>query len=256
MEPNFRSMIPLRRAIIAGCATIFLLLVVTVWENVQQVEELPEEFPVNTPPSDWTYKFQTGQVKMDDPRRPLYILNQNHPAFMMDHVMSAETQSLHRFICEVTSMDEETVWILLQGCREQRLSLWVVLALIDQETGGTFQADLVGRDRDRGYMQITPITERHLFQIHGSNWHFEYNPEDIFEPWYNLTLGMRYLRELADRQMELDWPRVLSEYNYGPVGLSRYHRRNGTYETGYSRRVMEKSLKWEKAYLESNGEYD
>ncbi len=245
-----------RRGVLVGCLAIVLLLAVMTWLDELRMEGLREEPPTSRVPGDWTIKYQTGQVKLDDSRRPLYVLNKSHPSYLLDHVMSAETQSLHRFICEATPMDVETAWMLLQGSREHRLSLWIVLALIDQETGGTFQADLVGRDRDRGYMQITPITERHLFQIHGSGWHFDYNPEDIFEPWYNLTLGMGYLRELADRQMELDWGRVLSEYNYGPVGLSRYYRRTGTYETGYSRQVLEKSLKWEKAYREFHGDYD
>lgn len=249
-------MIHKRLMVLVGSLMAILLLIFMLKQAVRLPEEAPEEPLVTGSPDDWTLRYQAGQVKMDDPRRPLYAMNQYHPAFSLDHLMSAEVQSLHRFVHAMTPMDTETVWMLLQGCREHRLSLWIVLALIDQETGGAFQPDLVGRDRDRGYMQITPITERHLFQNHGSSWHFDYNPEDIFEPWYNLTLGMRYLRELADRHMELDWSRVLSEYNYGPMGLTRYYRRNGTYETDYSRRVIEKSVAWEKTYRESGGTYD
>ena len=232
--------------VILGLLAALFIVLFTLIPDMQ--DEAPEEEPAGWQPSPWVVQYQTRQIPLEDPRRHLIAASHHHPELALEKLMSAEQVSRMRFLKANTPLDVEAAWMLIQGCEELNIPLWMVLALIDIETGGTFQEDLVGSHRDRGYMQITPITERHLFQRHGSRWRFDYNPEDIFQPWYNLNLGIRYLRELADSQEEVNWTRVLSQYNYGPEGLDRFHNRTGTYETGYSRRVMEKKQEWEKTY--------
>lgn len=180
--------------------------------------------------------------------RTLFISNKRLADYRVDKALSAETISRMNFMAEETGLTEEAAWLLLQGCEALHLDPWLVLAVIDVETGGTFRNDLVGGNEDRGYMQITPITERHLFNRYSHQWPFGYDPAMIFKSWYNLTLGMQYLRELADRQDETDWAQVLSEYNRGPEGLRIYFDRHQTVETDYSRRVLDKRRYWVNRY--------
>ncbi len=197
--------------------------------------------------------------KVADPmeqRQDDYLKNIFHPAFHPEKLLTAEELRLHQFVQQETGMSHKAVWILMRHCEDKDLSLWTILGLIHVETGGEFEKDLVGNDQDRGYMQITPITEKHLFQQYGELWPFSYNPDDIFEPWYNLTLGTKYIQYIMERVMEEEgeenWHRVLGEYNRGPVGLRRLYQWRQTYETVYSRRILQRKGEWKEKYESIN----
>lgn len=189
-------------------------------------------------------------------RQSDYLRNVYHPGFHPEHLLTAEEHRLLHFIQQETGMSHEEVWTLMRHCDNKGLSLWLVIGLIHVETGGRFENDLVGKDQDRGYMQITPITEKHLFQEYGELWTFSYNPADIFEPWYNLTLGTKYLQYIMERVIEeegeMSWHRVLGEYNRGPVGLRRHYQWKNTYKTVYSERILQRKEEWIDKYESIN----
>ncbi|SMP40497.1 transglycosylase SLT domain-containing protein [Anoxynatronum buryatiense] len=240
-----------KTSLIWGVAVVF----VVTWMMAHPPEEKREvsmEVQVTTSADQWLHLHRHENHHPETFVRGLFLENKRLSDYRIDRALSAQTISQLRFMAAETGLSEEAAWILLQGCEAFQLDPWMVLALIDIETGGTFRGDLVGSNDDRGYMQITPITEQHLFNRHSGQWSFAYDPEMIFESWYNLTLGMQYLRELADRQDETDWVQVLSEYNRGPDGLRIYFDRHQTVETSYSRRVLERSREWEERY-QNNG---
>lgn len=105
----------------------------------------------------------------------------------------------------------------------------------------------VGGADDRGYMQIIPSTEKWLAKEFGEKIGVEFNPEQIFEPTYNIGLGAAYLSLLKGVYGE-NYNRILSEYNRGPYNLKRYYEANNTYVTTYSKVVLSR----EKKYLTFN----
>ncbi|SFH54678.1 Transglycosylase SLT domain-containing protein [Tindallia magadiensis] len=181
-----------------------------------------------------------------------YLGNIYHKGFHREHLLSAEEQYLLDFLVSETGMSNEDIWILMRNCFDKDIPIWIVIGLIHVETGGTFEKELVGQHQDRGFMQITPITEKHLFELYHDEWYFTYDPEKIFENWYNIPLGLMYLKHNAERSQkdygDVDWHKVLSEYNMGPTGLSRVYEWHRSYKTTYSKRVLEKKEEWMEKY--------
>lgn len=148
-------------------------------------------------------------------------------------------------ISEETPLSYEGALALVKYADQYDLPYSLVLSIIDLES--SFQQNLVGTSRDRGYMQIIPATERWLAHNFGEELGLEYDPSRIFEPEYNLALGIKYLDLLRSNHGD-DFERILSEYNRGPSNLARYYSAYQTYSTSYSRTVLAR----EKKYLALN----
>ncbi len=146
-----------------------------------------------------------------------------------------------KIIAEETPLDLETAITVVDYSNKFDLDVSLILGVIDLES--EFQQYEVGAAQDRGYMQIIPSTERWLFKEYGDLLSFEYNPEQIFEPEYNIGVGCLYLYELKLRHGN-NVHRVLSEYNRGPYNLRRYYAKHGTYETTYSKTVKSRADKY------------
>jgi len=144
-------------------------------------------------------------------------------------------------ISDATPLEYESAVILVKYADIYDIPYSLVLSIIDIESG--FQKNLVGADRDRGYMQIIPGTERWLAKTFGDELGLSYDPNRIFEPEYNLALGIKYLDELMS-DYGVDYDRILSEYNRGPNNLKKYYEANRTYSTTYSRKVLSKNTSY------------
>ncbi len=148
-------------------------------------------------------------------------------------------------IAEGTPLDFETACVVVQYAEQFDLNPSLILAVIDLESN--FKQFEVGGADDRGYMQIIPSTEKWLAGEFGEKIGVAYDPEQIFEPTYNIGLGAAYLSLLKNVYGE-DYNRILSEYNRGPYNLKRYYEANNTYVTTYSKVVLSR----EKKYLAFN----
>ncbi|MBN2795417.1 MAG: transglycosylase SLT domain-containing protein [Clostridia bacterium] len=146
-------------------------------------------------------------------------------------------------ILELTPLDEETAKIVLTYADEYDIRPSLILGIMDLESN--FNQYLVGTSQDRGYMQIIPGTEKWLAKAYGEELGLTYNPENIFDPEYNIALAVKYLSVL-DEQYKGNVTKMLTSYNRGDAGLKSWYEEHGTYETAYSRVV----LKREKKYLE------
>jgi chromosome segregation ATPase len=148
-------------------------------------------------------------------------------------------------ISENTPLDLETSAVLVNIANKYDLKPSLILSIMELESN--FKQFEVGRDQDRGYMQIIPAPEKWLANEFAENHNLEYNPEKIFEPTYNIELAATYLRLLKDSYGN-DYSRILSEYNRGPYNLARYYEEYKTYSTTYSRVILSR----EKKYLTFN----
>lgn len=145
-------------------------------------------------------------------------------------------------IVENTPLQLDAASALVYYADMYNLDYALILSII--ETESNFQQYLVGSSNDRGFMQIIPVTEIHLTNLFGEKLGLEYNPDRIFEPDYNLGLGISYIAYLRDRH-EGDIDKMLTEYNKGAGGLTAYYSKYATYSSQYSRSVINRSYKYD-----------
>lgn len=150
-----------------------------------------------------------------------------------------------REIAEGTPLDQRAAEILVKYAKKYDLNPSLILSVIETESG--FNQYEVGSSRDRGFMQIIPATEKWLAKGFGKELGLTYNPDRIFDPEYNIGLAAAYLNDLREKHGE-DYHRILSEYNRGAGNLKKYFKKNRTYSTSYSRKVLSR----EKRYLVYN----
>lgn len=148
-------------------------------------------------------------------------------------------------ISENTPLNLETSAVLVNVANKYDLKPSLILSIMELESN--FKQYEVGRDQDRGYMQIIPATEKWLANEFSEVHKLQYNPEKIFEPTYNIELAATYLRLLKDSYGN-NYSRILSEYNRGPYNLAKYYEEYKTYSTSYSRVILDR----EKKYLSFN----
>jgi len=150
---------------------------------------------------------------------------------------SLETTQLEKAkeISDATPLDYESAVVLVKYADIYEIPYSLVLSIIDIESG--FVKDLIGNSQDRGYMQIIPGTEKWLASTFGTELGLNYDPNRIFEPDYNLALGIKYLDEMMNDYGK-NYDRILSEYNRGPSNLQKYYAANQTYSTSYSKKVL------------------
>lgn len=144
-------------------------------------------------------------------------------------------------ISEATPLDFKTALIMVDYANTYQLDVSLLLGLMELESN--FNQYEVGTSQDRGYMQIIPSTEKWLAQAFSQELGFEYDPERIYEPEYNIGLAVVYLNTLK-KAYGNNYDRILSEYNRGPYNLQKYYEKYATYETSYSRVVLSKANKY------------
>ncbi len=121
---------------------------------------------------------------------------------------------------------------LLRACDRHALEPRLVLAVIAVESSyDPFAVSPVGA---LGLMQIMPATGAELAAREGIHWRGE---QTLFDPLVNVRLGVRYLRQLADRYDRLST--ALAAYNWGPGHIDRRLRRGTPLPVGYPRLVFD-----------------
>lgn len=144
-------------------------------------------------------------------------------------------------ILKMTPLTLEAAAAVVYYSDRYRLDYALVLSVI--ETESNFEQYLVGGSGDRGYMQIIPGTEKYLVDVFGEEIGIDYEPGRIFEPDYNLGIGIRYLAYLH-RVHGGDMDKILTEYNKGAGGLANHYNAYATYSSNYSRAVIDRREKY------------
>ncbi len=146
---------------------------------------------------------------------------------------------------EETPLDLQAATALVEHAVNFDLNPSLLLGIMELESN--FDPYSVGTHQDRGLMQIIPSTEKWLANDFGEKIGVDYDPEQIFDPYYNIGLAAVYIDFLRDAYGN-NYNRILSEYNRGPYNLKAYYAKHRTYETSYSRVILKK----EKKYLAFN----
>lgn len=108
-------------------------------------------------------------------------------------------------------------------CQEKNLNYYMVVALIERESG--YRWDATSADgTTKGYMQIYDKWHKDRMQVEGV--------DDIYNPYGNIRVGVNLLHELVSKY-GADYHRVLMSYNMGEAGCRKANNR-GVYSTAYS----------------------
>ncbi len=127
--------------------------------------------------------------------------------------------------------EQEFLYIL---SKDYKISYPLLLGLIDLES--SFNRDEISSTNDYGLMQINAVNHEWLKR------NLEFN--DILDPYNNIRSGTFILSQLFNKYNG-DETKVLMAYNMGEGGAKKLWDR-GVNESAYSRRVLEKKLKYEK----------
>lgn len=152
-----------------------------------------------------------------------------------------EDQERIRKIMDMTPLDEQSAIAIVKYSRLLDIEPSLILSMIEKES--RFNRYQVGKNNDRGYMQIIPGTEKALAVKFGSKYGLDYDPDRIFEPDYNIGLAMIYIDTLRDSYGE-DYDKILTAYNRGKGGLKKYYSTYNTYKSSYSREILKIEAKY------------
>jgi len=94
-------------------------------------------------------------------------------------------------------------------CEEYQVPYTLVKAVIETESSWNHRA--ISISDARGLMQIKPSTSTSEFKTPGY---------DLFDPYVNVTVGIKYLKQLHDRFG--DWNSALTAYSHGPTITDTY----------------------------------
>ena len=104
----------------------------------------------------------------------------------------------------------------------------LILAMMDQESD--YRTSLISTTNDYGIMQINKANHAWLRDTLGIT--------DFLDPEQNIRCGIYMIGELLAKY-DGDLHRALTSYNRGEGGANKFYSRNGTYETSYSRSILE-----------------
>ena len=132
----------------------------------------------------------------------------------------------------------EVVQAYLWGlCEERGLNYYMVVALIERESG--YKWDASGDSgKSKGSMQIQERWHTARMEAEGV--------EDLYNPYSNIRVGLSYLQEITARAGNNNTHYVLMVYNMGE-GKCKKLNSEGIYSTGYSRQILQRAQEIEQA---------
>lgn len=207
--------------------------------NISKAEEIKKEHNILSGEID--KKIEDLEELLSEVKNKQKILNQLKRLQKYINIDMSNDLSKVQEIEKSTPLNFETSAIIAAYSKKFNIKPSLILAVIKLESN--FNKFEVGSHNDRGYMQIIPSTEKWLAQKYGYKLGLKYDPERIFEPEYNIGLGVIYLSVLKESYGE-NYDRILSEYNRGPYNLKAYYGKHKTYETSYSRGVLRREKKF------------
>jgi soluble lytic murein transglycosylase len=111
--------------------------------------------------------------------------------------------------------------LIVKVAREYNLDPRLIKAVVWRES--RFQADMTGRNGERGLMQVSEIAARDWAAAKGVR---DLRPEQLLSPEMNLEIGTWYLSKAVQRWNSEDnaVPFALAEYNAGKSRVDRWIR--------------------------------
>lgn len=122
---------------------------------------------------------------------------------------------------------QEYTWVL---CQEKSIDYDKVVALIEQETGYTY--DAIGEAEDSGYCQIVRRYNKDLIE--------ELGVTDLKNPYQNILVCLTLMDRLLE-QYEGSYEMALTAYNAGEGGAYKNYFSAGVYASPYAKSVLDRA---------------
>jgi len=120
---------------------------------------------------------------------------------------------------------------LWELCREAGVDYYMVLALIERESG--YRYDATGDSgNSKGLMQIYEKFHRERME--------ELDATELYNPYSNMRVGVDFLAEIQDSYSSSGEHCVLMVYNMGTTGAKKLWAQ-GIYSTSYSRGILQRA---------------
>ncbi len=126
-----------------------------------------------------------------------------------------QDQKLIEYAKNLTNLSYEECSFMLEECKKSHIDPFVILGLMKRESN--FDQYAVGQAGERGLGQLMESTAN----IVAENLGYDHNPENLFNPKYNIKLTISQLSYLYNLY-EKDINKALTAYNRGQQGLSEY----------------------------------
>jgi soluble lytic murein transglycosylase-like protein len=129
--------------------------------------------------------------------------------------------------------------LITKVAAEHKLDPRLVKAVVWRES--RFQADMVGKNGERGLMQISAIAAREWATANAIP---NFEPDQLFTPETNLEIGCWYLGKAMQRWNNQDdaVPFALAEYNAGRSRVDRWIRAASQKSTQLNAQIFEDSI--------------
>ncbi len=124
-------------------------------------------------------------------------------------------RDLKEYISSLTQLSEDECKLIIKGSRNNHIDPFIVLGVLKTESN--FDPYAVGLSGERGLGQLMENTAMPVAQNLG----YEYDPEKLFNPEYNIELTITQLSYLYNLY-EKDINKTLTAYNRGKQGLIDY----------------------------------
>jgi hypothetical protein len=158
--------------------------------------------------------------------------------------LSDEDISYARQIDEKTPLDIKYAVILMSYTKKLNLPPSLLLALFESESD--FNPTAVSPVNAKGIGQVRKVTEKWILERYGHLLDLTYNHDRIFEPEYNLGCATLVLYDMYERYGDDNIHKILTEYNQGIGNAQKYYKKHSTYVSGYSRKIIRNTKKYEK----------
>lgn len=193
------------------------------------IEEPVEDIPSPTEPNEIVEPVKTA----NDTNNYIYPFNTMSTDWGADIYESGfKYYQLPQAYVNTGGCFPEVVQVYLWSlCQEKNIDYYVVVALIERESGYRWNATS-SDGTTKGYMQIYDKWHKDRMQAEGV--------EDVYNPYGNIRLGLSLLQELIGKYGE-NYHKVLMCYNMGETGCRNANNR-GIYSTSYSRGILERAV--------------
>ena len=162
----------------------------------------------------------------------------SHSAIHAQDALRAQAEEAIRLSLTRRSLDhfslqqiEQLAQTIVEESHRHDFDPALVMAVISVESSGDPEA--VSHVGARGLMQLMPGTAEELARKLELRWE---GPDTLFDPVFNVTLGIAYLGQLSDRYENM--PMALAAYNWGPSRIDRRLRRGDGLPSRYIEKVM------------------
>ncbi|MDZ7372871.1 MAG: transglycosylase SLT domain-containing protein [candidate division KSB1 bacterium] len=171
----------------------------------------------------FTFNYRENQKRADQIEKLERAFNELRAALNVDSMRQYHVQRLMRLIEQANpTMPSDVRYevastIYEMSLKYTNLDVDLIAATITQETGGTWNPELVSPAGAIGLMQVMPATGQFIAYYEGITWS---DPMSVLtDPVYNIRIGCRYLSSLVERY---GLEGGLAAYNVGERGAAAW----------------------------------